>query len=133
MLDKTIQNRIEQYSNMIEELTLGVIFSFKTTKPREVPSLAGVYAIYNNSDDVIYVGTSKNMKNRIFTNHKNGNMKASSFRVQVSRLLRSKDEYEIKNYIVENCRFRVLSIEDNNERYKFEHFAIGVLNPELND
>jgi len=107
---------------------------FSSSDRRSIPDVPGVYVIYDKTGkQILYIGESDNMRRRLFGDHRAGNRRGSAFRKALSRWEKMEDEKEIREYIIQNCSFQVLPVPDKLERKRFEHFAIAVLNPRLND
>jgi len=131
---KDIGERISSHRHMLDRLLESPTYEFSSGDRKDVPAVTGVYIIYNKTDGkVLYVGESGDLRRRLFENHRSGNRRGSAFRQALSRWEKIKDEKEIRGYIIQNCSFQVLPVPDKLERKRFEHFAIAVLNPRLND
>ena len=131
---KDIEERISSYRHMLDRLLESPTYEFSSSDRKDVPAVTGVYIIYNKTDGkVLYVGESGDLRRRLFGNHRSGNRRGSAFRRALSRWEKIKDEKEIRGYIIQNCSFQVLPVPGKLERKRFEHFAIAVLNPGLND
>lgn len=97
---------------------------------RNVPEEKGLYAIYDENDDLIYVGRTSNLKRRILGNHRSGNVRGSAFRRALMREKGFETERELSEYIRGNCAFQYLPLDE--ELLAVEHFVIAVLIPKLN-
>ncbi|TRZ49409.1 MAG: hypothetical protein D4S01_08665 [Dehalococcoidia bacterium] len=64
--------------------------------------------------------------------HKSGNVRGSQFRKALGRNVDLKSEDEITSYILKNCSFQFLPLEEFEEIVRLEHFALAVLGPILN-
>lgn len=86
----------------------------------ELPEEAGVYVIWvKKTEEVLYVGRTRNIKQRLYTNHLMGNK--SSARLKKYLVDDNVDHPEIddyskaKEYIRQNCNFQFILCDDNNE------------------
>lgn len=100
------------------------------SETKSIPLNAGVYIILNYSRIPIYIGRTSNLRRRLFRDHRSGNVDGSVFRKALSTKLRIQDEKELRSYIEKNCSFKYLRLKNT---HNFEHFAISVLSPELNN
>jgi len=125
------ENIALQYVEKVKTLLRSQSFSFGNTNS-DVPDEAGVYAIFNERHEIIYIGRTRNLRRRLLGNHRSGNIRGSQFRKALMQNYGLKDEDEISNYIRQKCTFKFNEIEDSVERVRFEHFATAVLMPTLN-
>jgi excinuclease UvrABC nuclease subunit len=125
------ENIALQYIGKVKELLTSQNFSFRN-KNSNVPDEAGVYAIFNERNEVIYIGRTRNLRRRLLGNHRSGNIRGSQFRRALMQNYGLKDEDEISNYIRQKCAFKFMEIKDPVERVKLEHFATAILAPTLN-
>jgi len=125
------ENRALEYVNKIKEILSTQSFSFKDVTPNQVPKKAGIYIIFNENNEIIYIGRTKNLRRRLLSDHKIGNIKGSQFRKALMKNYNFKNEKEISNYI-QKCAFKFKEIENSIERIRLEYFAIAILAPFLN-
>jgi len=109
------------------------LLNIKDLQRKDLPTSPGVYVIYADSADrPLYIGKSDNLARRIWDNHIKGNMEASILRKKIGQKEKTADESLITSYIVNRCQLRFLSV-DESILSSLEHFAIGVLQPLLNE
>ncbi|MEM3407083.1 MAG: GIY-YIG nuclease family protein [Candidatus Aenigmatarchaeota archaeon] len=125
------ENIALEYVNKINEILATQSFSFKNVSHNQIPEKAGVYIIFNENNEAIYIGRTKNLRRRLLSNHRSGNIKGSQFRRALKEKHNFKNENEISNYI-QKCTFKFKEIEDSIERIRLEHFATAILAPILN-
>jgi len=129
-----IEERISRYRAELNRLLHSATYEFSRIDRRDIPDVPGVYIIYDKTGrQILYVGESGDLRRRLFGDHRAGNRRGSAFRRALSRWKKMEDEKEIREYIIQNCSFQILPVPDKLERKRFEHFAIAVLNPRLND
>jgi len=131
-----LESRANVLMELLRQLLHGEIYEFSSAKSSDVPEEPGVYLIREKKDGgltVVYVGRTRNLRRRILTNHRSGNRRASIFRRKLSKHRYLKNEKEISEYIRAKCYFQFLVLKEEGERNSLEHFAISLLNPELND
>jgi excinuclease UvrABC nuclease subunit len=118
---------------MLKKLLAESRYRFAEASSPDVPKQAGVYVIYDKRiNEIIYAGRTKNLRRRLLGDHRRGNIRGSQFRKALGRNFDLKSEDEITSYILENCSFQFLHLEEFEEIISLEHFAIAVLGPILN-
>ena len=121
------------YVKMLKELLAKPRYSFADASSQDVPQQVGVYVISDKRmNAIIYAGRTKNLKRRLLGDHRRGNIKGSQFRKALGRNYTLKSEDEITSYILKNCSFQFLPLEEFGEIVRLEHFAIAILGPILN-
>ena len=129
-----IGGKIAQYRDELTRLLISPTYEFSRLDRKNVPEAPGVYIIYHKAlRQILYIGESDNLRRRLFSNHRSGNRRGSAFRRALSRWEKFEEERKISEYIIQNCSFQVLLVSDKLKRKRFEHFAIAVLSPKLND
>jgi len=100
---------------MIESLAQHIqdIDTYKFVNPQDFPEQRGVYLIFQNNT-IIYIGESQNLYKRINLQHisSRNNFKNSAFRRSLCQRDNKKPGVELKNWILNNCRFKCIEIED---------------------
>ena len=131
---REIEEKIAHYREELGRLLNSPIYEFSRQDRKNVQEVPGVYIIYHKSrGQILYIGESDNLRRRLFSNHRSGNRRGSAFRRALSRWEKLEEERKIRDYIVQICSFQVLLVSDRLKRKRFEHFAIAVLSPTLND
>lgn len=93
----------------IEKLLSIEPVSFKNTTPSKLPALPGVYLIYEkvkNKEVALYVGRTKNIRNRLYNNHLMGpvsNARLKKYMTEDDKHACFEDAILAKEYIRENC------------------------------
>jgi hypothetical protein len=129
--DIPVEERITVLQTKLSALLSARSMEIGKLRRGDFPEQAGVYIIYEKADKKpLYIGTTDNLKRRIWNNHLKGNIEASTLRRKLYQNLKS--EAEITKFI-ENCSIKFLTIDTPEILKSLEHFAIAVLNPELND
>ena len=78
-----LQNRLEQARAIAEQLLQSKMYSFQGLKPSMLESVPGVYAIYDrDTGATLYVGRTKNIRRRLYTNHLMGPCRQSVVKIQ---------------------------------------------------
>ena len=123
---------ITRYLTMMKKLLAEPSYNFVEVSARTVPEEPGVYIIYDKKvKAIIYAGRTKNLRRRLLSNHKRGNIRDSQFRRALRQNFGLDSENEITSYILENCSFYFMAVENFEEMVRLEHFIIAVLAPSL--
>lgn len=106
------------------ELFESKIYDFSTLVPSCLPEKEGVYVIWlKDTEEVLYVGRTRNIRRRLYTNHLMGNKSSARLKkylVDDVDLPEIVEYIDAKNYMKENCVFQFILVEDNNERGHIE-------------
>ena len=109
----------------------GSKYYFSDLKPSEIPDKPGVYAIYNSSE-TLYVGRSKNLRQRLYRNHLMGSL--SNARLK-KYLIGDNDCFpdistplEAKKYLIEHCYLQFMQFDTVIERGRVEGLLSFALN-----
>lgn len=124
---------ISRYLVMMKKLLAEPSYNFAKVSSANVPNEPGVYVIYDKRvKAIIYAGRTKNLRRRLLSDHKRGNIEGSQFRRALKRSLALELESEITRYILENCNLQFMVIQEFEEMVRLEHFITAVLAPVLN-
>ena len=100
------------------------VYSFSSVVPSDLPEKSGVYVIWlKDTEEVLYVGRTRNIRQRLYTNHLMGNKSSARLKKYLVDDVNLPDivEYiDAKNYMKANCCFQFILVEDNNERGHIE-------------
>jgi excinuclease UvrABC nuclease subunit len=127
------ENVVSHYVELLKKLFAEPPYRFADASSQDVPKAPGVYVIYDKrTDAIIYAGRTKNLKRRLLGDHKRGNVRGSQFRKALGRNFTLNSEDDITSYILKNCSFQFLPLEEFEEIVRLEHFTIAVIGPILN-
>jgi excinuclease UvrABC nuclease subunit len=124
--------RIERLKSFLIEIIGAKEHSFSE---RKIPKSPGIYLIIKkDTNDIIYVGETENLRQRIVDNLISGDKQAHILRKKLAKTYNLKTENEITDFLKENFafKFKETNIEPK-ERKAVEHFLIAVINPLFND
>jgi len=127
------QERIEKLSDVLQRFLAIEQVKMVELRRKDIPDSPGIYAVYApNSQKSLYIGSTNNLRRRIYTNHLKGNREASTLRRKLFKEL--KDERKVTEFL-ETCSIRYISLEGMSEKEikAVEHFFISILEPEMND
>jgi len=118
---------------MMKKLLAEPSYDFAAVSTGTVPEEPGLYIIHDKRvKAVIYAGRTKNLRRRLLDDHKRGNVKGSQFRRALKQNLALKSEMGITSYILQNCSFQFMVINEFDEMVRLEHFTTAILAPILN-
>lgn len=102
--------------------------AFSSITPSQIPEEAGVYIISEIIESVetaLYIGRSKNLRNRIYRNHLMGNpinARLKKYMIQVEKHHAFEDKVLAKQYIRANCYARWILEADLKKRGALEGY-----------
>ena len=108
------QERIEELSHILQRFLAIEQVKMVELRRKAISDSPGIYAVYApNSQKPLYIGSTNNLKCRIYTNHLKGNREASTLRRKFFKEL--KDERRVTEFL-ENCSIRLISLEGMSEK-----------------
>ena len=95
----------------------------------DIPIKQGVYLIYNKGGKVIYVGKGENLYRRIKSEHISAENKitTSTFREKLLKVHGLKPGADMRRWIIENCSFAWVEINDKDITSVVENILITLL------
>lgn len=120
-----LKERMETGKILTDSLLHSHKYYFSELKPSDLENgLAAVYAIFNKGDEqALYVGRTKNIRQRIYNNHLMGpltNARLKKYLIDDDTLDDIKDAESAKKYIIDNCYFQYIAVEDITTRGQIE-------------
>ncbi|MHA1506237.1 MAG: GIY-YIG nuclease family protein [Candidatus Asgardarchaeia archaeon] len=125
--------KVEELLEFLQQFLTVELIRISKLRRKEIPENPGIYAIYApNGQELIYIGSTNNLKRRIYTNHMKGNKKASTLRRKLFKKFGSEDKV---TEFLEQCFVRFLPLDGMSEKMIkiIEHFFIAILEPDMND
>ena len=132
---KPSQGWLNFLSYRYEELVSCRRIPYILLKPRMIPEAAGVYLITarkNRYEDIYYVGRTKNLRQRLYTNHLMGGLttaRLKKYLINDVDLKRVKNKYDAKEFIKANCYVRWIEEDYMRNRAAIEGYTTGLLFP----
>ena len=122
----------ENGQKIIKDFLSGNKYYFSALKPSIIPDkLPGVYAIFNSSE-ALYVGRTKNLRRRLYTNHLMGpptNARLKKYLIEdeefFPNILTPRDA---KDYLREHCYIQFIPIDTVIRRGRIEGLLSFALN-----
>ncbi|NRY61506.1 GIY-YIG nuclease family protein [Clostridium beijerinckii] len=114
--------KIEEASGLVEDIISNEKYYFEDLVPSKLEEdLAVVYAIVDkNTLETLYVGRTKKLRRRLYTNHLQGNKSTARLKKYI---VEDEINYpnintydDAKQWIKNNCYFQYINIEDSRER-----------------
>ena len=107
---------VSHYVEKMKKLLTKPRYRCSDASSRDIPKEPGVYVIYDKRmDAIIYAGRTRNLKRRLLDDHKRGNVRGSQFRRALGRNFSLESESGITSYILKNCSFQFMALEDFEE------------------
>jgi hypothetical protein len=131
MLD---HQRIFELSKWLDEIFSRSPLRFESITPSSIPSEGGIYFISDLSqrnEEIIYVGQTSNLSQRIYTNQLQGDKMGSQVKVAFIEHGRAKDLESAKDYLKKYCAVHFDVVHDFREREMKEGFAKAILKPQF--
>ena len=128
-----MQQRIIDAKRIVDDILHAPKYYFKELKPSVLPDqLAAVYAITDTSTgEVLYVGRTKNVRRRLYTNHLMGpktNARLKKYLVEDPNQPQITDMLVAKEYLKANCYAQYLPEDDMVKRGQIEGLLSYMLN-----
>lgn len=107
---------------------------FRDLTPSDIPeNVAGVYAIFDadNPNEALYVGRTKNLRRRLYTNHLHGpwaNARLKKYLVEDPEQTEIHNMDEAKQYLKDHCYVKYIVEDDTVRRGRIEGLLSYLLN-----
>ena len=119
-----LSKRLIEAKNVAEDLMQSKTFSFCGLTPSMLDSVPGLYAIFDHDKDVtLYVGRTKNIRRRLYTNHLMGpstNARLKKYLAEDPMRPDIPDMAAAKKYLLDRCEFRYIRVDDMTLRGQVE-------------
>jgi excinuclease UvrABC nuclease subunit len=119
---------ITELLNKFEKLNASDFISF--AQVASLKNVMGVYMIYNESKELLYIGNSNKFNIRFGTD-----LKHESTHTLVRKMIKNEmfsDRYKVVEYLKNKCSMKIEVCISKREAEALEHIAIYILNPPLN-
>ena len=132
---KPSQGWLNFLSDSYEELVSCRRIPYILLKPRMIPEAPGVYLITarkSRYEDIYYVGRTKNLRQRVYTNHLMGGLSTARLKkylINDAELTGVRNKYDAKEFIKTNCYVRWIEEDDMRNRAAIEGYTTGLLFP----
>ena len=128
-----MQQRLIDAKRIVDDILKAPKYYFKELKPSLLPDqLAAVYAITDvSTGEVLYVGRTKNVRRRLYTNHLMGpktNARLKKYLVEDPNQPQITDMLVAKEYLKANCYAQYVPEEDMVKRGQIEGLLSYMLN-----
>ena len=127
-----LEYRMQQGMIIVEKMLTAPKVTFAEVKPSQLPDAPGVYVIKNyDSDETLYVGRTKNLRQRIYSNHLHGplsNARLKKYLIEDPNEPSITDLAEAKKYLKDCCYVQFQIIDDLLERGQVEGLLSFLLN-----
>jgi len=135
-------DRCNDLTELLKYMWLQRMYTFDELVPRRLESIGAVYVIGDvNTDDILYVGRTKDLKRRMYTNHLMGNQSTARLKKYLTKdelleefarsvgvefpNVEDPDQYQdayrlAKRFIREKCYFKFITVDESRMRGLFE-------------
>ena len=106
--------------------------AFKELTPSKIPEVGGVYVITakkGSNEEVYYIGRSKKLRRRIYTNHLMGPVTNARLKRYLVSSKECRNVQDAKDFIKKYCLVRWIEEDDIRRRGAIEGYATGLLFP----
>ena len=119
-----LERRMQQGIEIAKRVLSAPKIAFVEIKPSQIPDAPGVYVIkIQDSDETLYVGRTKNLRQRIYSNHLHGplsNARLKKYLIEDPNEPSITDLAEAKQYLKDFCYVQFQIIDDLLERGQVE-------------
>ena len=119
-----LSKRLIEAKNVAENLLQSKKFSFCGLTPSMLENVPGVYAIFDHNKGVtLYVGRTKNIRRRLYTNHLMGpstNARLKKYLAEDPKRPDIPDMAAAKKYLLDHCEFQYIRVDDMTLRGQVE-------------
>jgi excinuclease UvrABC nuclease subunit len=123
-----MNKKIQLLSSKFEKLNASEFISFDQVA--SLKNVMGVYMIYNESKELLYIGNTNKFHIRFGTD-----LKHESTHTLVRKMIKKEmfsDRHKVVDFLKNKCSIKIEVCETKREAEALEHIAIYVLNPLLN-
>ena len=127
-----LQKRMEEAQRIAEQLLKSQQFTFQGLTPSVLEKVPGVYAIFDRrTGATLYVGRTKNVRRRLYTNHLMGpetNARLKKYMYRDSDRPDIPNMAAAKQYLIDNCYFQYIRVDEMVKRGQVEGLLSFLLN-----
>lgn len=127
-----LEHRMQQGFQIVERILAAPKYPFADIKPSLIPDDPGVYIIrLQDSGETLYVGRTKNLRQRIYSNHLHGpitNARLKKYLIEDPNEPSVTDLENAKQYLKDRCYVQFRVINDLMERGRTEGLLSFILN-----
>ena len=123
-----MNKKIQLLSSKFERLNTSEFISFDQVA--SLKNVMGVYMIYNESKELLYIGNTNKFHIRFGTD-----LKHESTHTLVRKMIKKEmfsDRHKVVDFLKNKCSIKIEVCETKREAEALEHIAIYILNPLLN-
>jgi hypothetical protein len=123
-----MEKLINELAKKFDKLNASDFFSF--AQVASLKNVMGVYMIYNENKELVYIGNTNKFHIRFGTD-----LKHESTHTLVRKMINNKmfsDRHEVVDFLMNKCSMKISVCESKREAEALEHIAIYILNPPLN-
>ena len=129
---ENIPKRMDEAQRIVDQLLNSQQYTFRGLTPSMLESVPGVYAIFDKTTGAtLYVGRTKNIRRRLYTNHLMGpetNARLKKYLYKDSDRPDIPDMVAAKQYLIDNCYFQYIRVDEMVKRGQIEGLLSYLLN-----
>ena len=129
---ENIPKRMDEAQRIVEQLLNSQQYTFRGLIPSMLENVPGVYAIFDQvTGATLYVGRTKNIRRRLYTNHLMGpetNARLKKYLYKDSDRPDIPDMVAAKQYLIDNCYFHYIGVDEMIKRGQIEGLLSYLLN-----
>jgi hypothetical protein len=132
MIEKPTEDWLKFLSDSYRALVSKSPLHFRDLTPSRVPEAPGVYiitAVIDGSEKPYYIGRSKNLRQRLYSNHLMGPRSNARLKKYLVDFGECSDMASAKDFIRQNCIARWIEESDTRKRGAIEGYTTGLLFP----
>lgn len=126
------KKRVKTAQELVECFLSGEKYLFNGLAPSDLQEIAAVYAIFDKEDEsCIYVGRTKNLRQRLYNNHLMGpksNARLKKYLTEDDKRPDIPTMVEAKQFLKDRCYFQYLPVSEMRERGQIEGLLSYLLN-----
>lgn len=117
---KACDEQLKIAKKLWQEISISEVYSFSNLLLSDLEEKAGVYMIcLKETEEVLYVGRTINLRRRLYTNHLMGNKSTARLKkylVEDVKYPQITTYQDAKEFMKNECCFRFILIEDGHKR-----------------
>ena len=126
-------DRIQEIPSLLKQMQDAEKYYFESLKPSKLEeNLCVIYAITNkNTSEVLYVGKTTTLRQRLYKNHLMGNLSTARLKkylIEDPNVTMVNDLKSAKKYLKDNCYFQYIVEPDMRRRGQLEGLFSFLLN-----
>jgi len=130
-----IDAKLKEIKNIYDKIMAREKIDFNSLTPKSLGSQSVVYVIFHKStDQILYVGQTKDLHDRLYKHHLNGNEGSTSFKRNLIKDCVATNRSDSREWIKANCYFKYMEVGTTvSERLHVERALSFLFEPKYTD